>query len=884
MKITKRNVMSCLSVLVVLAMLLTFTACGGDPDKGDHEHSYTAEVVAPTCTANGYTKYTCACGDSYTDKETPAAHTMVQVDRKEPTCTEVGQTGYSVCSVCGAIEGESAEIPMIPHLYSTTYEYPTVDTAGSKTRVCKICDHTQVTTIKALSASLPSASKVLAELIGTVAATLEVAEGSELVYVTEPVEYTDENGLKGSIFFEIAEAAVESDGEVFKGHIKLKVGIASAPLTGETSAEDVVVNKENAEYFELYVYVNGEDVSVEMNGDDVFAGKVSEELYGIYGQLTGMGDYEDVLANAYLAQSLESLMPVIEKAANAIANGVPTVDPEYIEDLEELFETIDEELVIISDAPNGGKTYKVNYPALKKLLEGAEDKTLVEYVSDVYGEDTVDAILSFVENVDNKTIKEIVDSAVDFAEVSEVELNDLYTMIDLYVYFATKTAFSIEDQLVELYDSTIAEVIADLNGISDEEKDAFIKNVDDSLSAAVDSLETLTIDQLLSAIFMGAEGGFVQEWNEMFDMLGEVMVYEFTVDANGNLAAINVEAPDVSFEYTMNGDVIDAKVVIDNVEIDATVDGGVADLVIKVDGVQTSSANVTVTDGDGALTVSGAFRDNEGTDLLSFSTVMVSGTLTHADFEIKGMASSRDENAPSALVTMFAIEYDDLGENGNILKVEADKMSYTFTVGADELDFTVREGEEVLASATLASTETGMTFDLKDGENTLLNITVELDEQKTAIESASVTVNAYTEQKINNNTVLKLEEVFHATIEVIDNESGMDYLHIAFLDKTCDFGYELTEDGIKFTLDDEGEEFFVSFEAIEADGSASVDVLAEIFGESVVDAKITVSETMTEGEYIFTIDVDLDRLMVESTPDATGYVTFDGAISFKVAA
>ncbi len=35
-----------------------------------HTHSYTAAVTAPTCTARGYTTYTCSCGDSYVDNYT----------------------------------------------------------------------------------------------------------------------------------------------------------------------------------------------------------------------------------------------------------------------------------------------------------------------------------------------------------------------------------------------------------------------------------------------------------------------------------------------------------------------------------------------------------------------------------------------------------------------------------------------------------------------------------------------------------------------------------------------------------------------------------------------------------------------------------------------
>ena len=42
-------------------------------------HSYSAAVTAPTCTAAGYTTYTCACGDTYTGDEVAAlGHTFVE--------------------------------------------------------------------------------------------------------------------------------------------------------------------------------------------------------------------------------------------------------------------------------------------------------------------------------------------------------------------------------------------------------------------------------------------------------------------------------------------------------------------------------------------------------------------------------------------------------------------------------------------------------------------------------------------------------------------------------------------------------------------------------------------------------------------------------------
>ena len=61
-------------------------------------HSYEAEVVAPTCTESGYTKYTCTvCGDSYVADEVDAlGHAAV-------TYSFVNNTHTFTCTVCGEV-------------------------------------------------------------------------------------------------------------------------------------------------------------------------------------------------------------------------------------------------------------------------------------------------------------------------------------------------------------------------------------------------------------------------------------------------------------------------------------------------------------------------------------------------------------------------------------------------------------------------------------------------------------------------------------------------------------------------------------------------------------------------------------------------------------
>ena len=79
----------------------------GDQEKC--EHSYTSVVTAPTCTAKGYTTYTCSkCGDSYKDSYTDAlGHTWDDGQvTKEATCTKDGEKSYT-CDTCGSTKTET---------------------------------------------------------------------------------------------------------------------------------------------------------------------------------------------------------------------------------------------------------------------------------------------------------------------------------------------------------------------------------------------------------------------------------------------------------------------------------------------------------------------------------------------------------------------------------------------------------------------------------------------------------------------------------------------------------------------------------------------------------------------------------------------------------
>jgi len=122
-------------------------------------HKYDAVVTAPTCTAKGYTTYTCsACGDSYVADETEmVAHNpaeAVKENEKAATCTTAGSYDSVVyCSVCKTheISRETVTVDALGHSYDDGVETtaPTCTEAGVKTFTCGVCGDSYTEAIEA---------------------------------------------------------------------------------------------------------------------------------------------------------------------------------------------------------------------------------------------------------------------------------------------------------------------------------------------------------------------------------------------------------------------------------------------------------------------------------------------------------------------------------------------------------------------------------------------------------------------------------------------------------------------------------------------------------------------------------------------------------------
>ena len=901
MKSMKRLLIASFFVVAMVVSMFTFASC-----KKEHEHNYAAEVVAPTCTENGYTKYTCECGDSYTDSETPAAHTFVQVAQKDPTCAEEGKEAHQACSVCGYVDGSPNALPKLAHSYVVTYKYPTVTEAGSRTSVCSVCNDTKVTTIDALSASLPNASDVLAKLIGAVATTVEVTEGSELVYVTE---MEDGTGTKGAIFVEIAEAFISGKDETLKGHLKLKLGAAATELTGLVPADSVVVDKTNADYLEVYIYVNGDDVSIELNDENVKSVNMSEMLYGAIAEMLGMTDYENVYEIAYVMQSLADLAPLVEKALEVTADGLPTVSAEYGEHLAELFELIGDDIVKITTDAEGNTVYTVNPVALKALLEGLEDKTVAQYLESVYGEDVVGALVSFLKALPDKTVKEVVDAAVDFADGTGVAVSDIYTLIDIYVYFVSNETFSIEDQIAERYNLTLVELLAEINGIDEEEKADFVKSVKDSFAEAAEMLETASMDEMLS-VLMGEEEGFLEAFESMIDMLDEAIALVITVDGDGSVVAICATIDDTEFEYAITEDGMTLHIYNTNgMDIEfvlSEIENGVS-IVVLDNGEAYFTGSVTRTEvvngDDTTVTFEMDLNDDEN-DLLDCTITSVNDEVTEANVVIRGydyyMLESPDGSYVQTreFVTRVEVQYAD-----DVLTITSDDTVVTITSIGDSIELVVTvDGEEVTSislvsdedsvvltittediavTASVVVDETGVIAELKNNEDTLFKFVCGSNDEEGTV-TISLEINGYetTYDKETDTETEEFVEYLNIGLEMIDNATGMDYVRLEAQESVVMVGYEFTDNGMKIIVTDEdGEVTYASCEVTTDDGAVTMDLFAGMSDETLLDAAVTFTY---EDEDTLVIEIDLDRLLVGSN-DAVSYIGFDGAVKVKVA-
>ena len=92
--------------------------CGILDPNGDtqHKHDFIPSVTKPTCLTEGFTTYTCSCGECYTkDYVSAVGHKTQLQNAKAAGCLTGGYTGDEVCTVCGKVFKQGSVIFALGH-------------------------------------------------------------------------------------------------------------------------------------------------------------------------------------------------------------------------------------------------------------------------------------------------------------------------------------------------------------------------------------------------------------------------------------------------------------------------------------------------------------------------------------------------------------------------------------------------------------------------------------------------------------------------------------------------------------------------------------------------------------------------------------------------
>lgn len=112
----KRLLSIFLTLILCVTCALSLTACNDNENKHpycelfkNYEHSFTENVVPPTCTESGFAVYTCNCGYSYSQIIDATGHYYKDYV-VPPTCLKPGYTDH----ICDCGEKIQATNPVAP--------------------------------------------------------------------------------------------------------------------------------------------------------------------------------------------------------------------------------------------------------------------------------------------------------------------------------------------------------------------------------------------------------------------------------------------------------------------------------------------------------------------------------------------------------------------------------------------------------------------------------------------------------------------------------------------------------------------------------------------------------------------------------------------------
>ena len=783
-------------VIIVLAVVAALTVGGvvagiliGGNNDGEHEHAYATEVVAPTCTTVGYTKYTCDCGHTYNGNEVAALN----------------------------------------HRNHTTYVYPTVNEAGSKTSTCAVCGNVETKVLDAMTVSSPKVSKLIAKFIGAVAYSLEIGEDSTFVLISDSDNEAKRPDSSETITIKVAEAAISGKDDDLQGHLTLELNYNSSG------------NEENeTETLAITVLVNGDDVSVEatQTGIEPFETEINltEMLCEAICSRVGI-DTDSATEICYALSQVVKCLPIAEGLIGSAVDAIPELSDTCGQAVVDAFKLIGQDIIVETEDPDGSTTYSVDLAALEHLLDLIEeDKTIEAYIADVFGENGKNEILAFVENLPNRTVREVSEAIIKIGEATDASMEDLYYAVDIIIYLATGAEIGIEGEIYDRYDMTLAELIADVSGIPEDERDEFIVSVKESFTEIISVIETTTVKNVINGIIgtdADAELTIIDDVKAMIEQYAGIVSIEVTVSADGELLSFSANVADgmISVDFENNDGAYRATIVLpEDIEVVIEYVDGCFSIDASVDGTYIASVEVNVdeiVDGDDVTTfISADFDIGVIDSYIDISWTTREGALVSAN------ASASVENASES----YSGEINFV-DNDGVKTVTVDlpgdiQIEATFT--DDGLTVVGKVEGDVVASGNVTVDET------TEGGKTITTVVAH-------VESNFFNIDAEIKQTLENGALLG------TAVKIV-------------------------------VKDDESEYFNFDAETEYTDDSVTLDLYTEVNGQVIVDGSVTLSAEETESKSEYALDLDFDKIWVgsdkQNTPQEMGSELRDSVIFY----
>ena len=477
----------------------------GDNDSDVHDHSYSAVVTAPDCVNAGYTTYTCECGDYYVgDKVSALGH-----DYKEKVT-----------------------------------RFPTPYTKGVISKMCATCGACVDTYIDTVTFALPEVSDYIKSLVGTNSFVIS-AKDSEITLIKEIETESDISYNKDFFAINLGYIEINGEGEELYAYFSCDLGVARyvGPDADAIPAFDGKTT--------ITVIVNGENVSIAVTEDGDFGEadyNMSDIFYGAMASCFGMS-YEQFKELTYVHGKVNECLPFVESIVETVVTlGSDKVDPI----LPAIISLVGENVVF-----KQGDKYYLNFAGFANIISTLQGKKLNELVDERYGKGTFDRVENFLVSLPTMKVRDVVDLAVEISERSDVSLDDIYALVNFYVYTMSGKDFNIESEMLTRYNMTIVGILLESYDYTDKEISERIEEMASKIQSLFDTVRDLDIDQIYNLMKYGdanygmSYGGSIYRISDdiadLIKAYSEMVTAEITVDESGIVKFIEVNIENVIY-------------------------------------------------------------------------------------------------------------------------------------------------------------------------------------------------------------------------------------------------------------------------------------------------------------------------------------------------